>query len=51
MIEVGGFVEDLRGAGEDEEAVREAFGDPEELEGMGGGWGFEVEAGPFAEVR
>ncbi len=46
MIEIGGFVEDLGGIGEDEEAVSEAFGDPEELEGVG----VEVEAGPFAEV-
>ena len=46
MVEVGGLVEDFGGVGEDEEAVGEAFGDPEELEGVGA----EVEAGPFAEV-
>ena len=50
VIEVGGFVEDFGCVGEDEEAVGEAFGDPEELEWLGGGWGFEVETGPFAEV-
>jgi hypothetical protein len=46
MIEAGGFVEDFCGIREDEEAVGEAFGDPEELEGVG----TEVEAGPFSEV-
>ena len=51
VVEVGGFVEDLCGVGEDEEAVGEALGDPEELEIAGGGEGFEVEAGPAAEVR
>ena len=28
-----------------------AFGDPEELEVVGWGLGFEMESGPFAEVR
>ena len=50
VVEVGGFVEDFCGVGEDEEAVGEAFGNPEELEFVGGGLGFEVKAGPFAEV-
>jgi len=31
--------------------VGEAFGDPEELEVVVGGLGFEVESGPLAEVR
>jgi hypothetical protein len=30
--------------------VGEAFGDPEELEVVGWGLGFEMEPGPFAEV-
>jgi hypothetical protein len=46
VVEVGGFIEDFGGFREDEEAVGEAFGDPEELEGV---W-TEVESGPFAEV-
>lgn len=32
VVEVGRLVEDFGGVGEDEEAVGEAFGDPEELE-------------------
>jgi hypothetical protein len=31
--------------------VREAFGDPKELEVVGCGLGFKVEASPFTEVR
>src|ERR1700677_4434743 len=50
VVEVGGFVEDFSGVGEDEEAVGEAFGDPEELKIVVCGLGFEVKAGPFAEV-
>jgi hypothetical protein len=50
VVEVGGFVEDFSCVGKDEEAVGEAFGDPEELDFVGGGLGFEVKAGPFAEV-
>jgi len=50
VVEIGGFVEDLGGVGEDEKPVREAFGDPEELEVVVRGFGFEVEASPFAEV-
>ena len=50
MIEVGGLIEDFGGVGEDEEAVGEAFGDPEELEGVVRGLSLEVEARPFAEV-
>ena len=45
MVEVGSFVEDFGGGGEDEEAVGEAFGDPEELQRV---W-LKVEAFPFAE--
>ena len=50
MIEVGCFVEDFGGVGEDQEAMGEAFWDPEHLEGAFGGLGFEVEASPLAEV-
>ena len=50
VVEVGGFVEDFSGVGEDEEAVGEAFGDPEELEIVVERLGFEVKSGPFAEV-
>ena len=46
VIEVGGLVEHLGGVGEDEEAVGEAGGDPEELERI---WA-EVESGPLPEV-
>ena len=49
MVEVSGFVENFGGVGEDEEAVGEAFGDPEEFERVVGDWP-EVEAGPLAEV-
>ena len=50
VVEVGGLVEDFCSIGEDEEAVGEAFGNPEELEVVGGGLSLEVEAGPFAKV-
>ena len=50
VVEVSGFVEDFGGVGENEETVGEAFGDPEELEVVVRGLGFEVKAGPFAEV-
>ena len=50
MVEVGGLVEDFGGVGEDEEAVGEAFGDPEELEVVAGGLSFQVEAGPSSEA-
>jgi hypothetical protein len=50
VVEIGGLVEDFGGVGEDEEAMGEAFGDPEKLEVVAGGLGFEVEARPFAEV-
>ena len=50
VVEVGGFVEDFGGVREDEEAVGEAFGDPEKLEIFVGGLCLEVETGPFAEV-
>ena len=39
VVEIGGFVEDFGGIGEDEETVRETFGDPEKLKGIGGGGG------------
>jgi hypothetical protein len=50
VIEVGSFVEDFSGVREYEEAVGEAFGDPEELKVVVRGLGPEMEAGPFAEV-
>jgi hypothetical protein len=50
VIEIGGLVENFGGFGEHEEAVREAFGDPEELKVVVGGLGFEVKSGPFAKV-
>jgi hypothetical protein len=50
VVEIGGLVEDLGRVGEDEEAVSEAFGDPEELEVIVPRLSFEVEACPFAEV-
>jgi hypothetical protein len=40
VVEVGGLIEDLGRVGEDEKAVGEAFGDPEELEVVVGGLGF-----------
>jgi hypothetical protein len=51
MVEVRGFVEDFGGVGEDEEAVGKAFGDPEELEIVVWRLGFQMESGPFSEVR
>jgi hypothetical protein len=50
MIEVGGFVKDFCGVGENEEAVGKAFRDPQELEVVVCGLSFEVEARPFSEV-
>jgi hypothetical protein len=50
VVEIGSLVENLGRVGEDEEAVCEAFGDPEELEVIVRRLGFEVEASPFAEV-
>lgn len=51
IVAAGGFVEDFGGLGEHEEAVGEAFGDPEHFElAFGVAWA-EVEAGPLAEVR
>jgi hypothetical protein len=50
VVEVGGFVEDFSGVGEDEEAVGEAFRDPKELKIVLGRVGFQMEPGPFAEV-
>jgi hypothetical protein len=50
VVEASGLVEDFGGVGEDEEAMGEAFGDPEELEIVVGRLGLEVESGPFAEV-
>ena len=51
VVGVGGFVEDFGGVGEDEEAVGEAFGDPEELQVVARGLSFQVKAGPPSEVR
>ena len=51
MVKVGGLVEDFGGVGEDEEAVGEAFGDPEELQVVARGLSFQVKAGPSSEVR
>jgi hypothetical protein len=50
VVEIGGLVEDFGRIGEDEEAMGEALGDPEELELVVRRLSFEVEAGPFAEV-
>ena len=49
-VEIGGFVEDFGGFGDDEEAVGEAFGDPEKVEIAGTGEGLQVEGCPAAEV-
>jgi hypothetical protein len=48
-VEASGLVEDFGGFREDEEAVGEAFGDPEHLEFACGIAGAEVEAGPLTE--
>jgi hypothetical protein len=50
VVEIGGLVEYLGGVREDEEAVGEAFGNPEELKIVFGGLGFEMKSGPFPEV-
>ena len=50
VVEVGSLVEDFGGGGEDEEAVGEAFGDPEEFEFAGFVQGPKVEGGVLAEV-
>ena len=50
VVEVGGLIEDFGALGEDEESVGETFWNPKELEFVGGGLGFEVKTGPFAEV-
>ncbi len=51
VVEIGRLIEDLCGVGEDEEAVSEAFRNPEQLELSVASEGLEVEASPFAEVR
>jgi hypothetical protein len=51
MVEVGGFVKDFCGVGEHEEAVGETLRDPQELEIVVHRLGFQVKAGPLAEVR
>jgi len=51
VVKIGGLVEDFGGVGEDEEAVGEAFGDPEELQVVARGLSFQVKAGPSSEVR
>lgn len=50
VVSAGGLVEDFGRLGEDEEAVGEAFGDPEEFELAVIVAGLEVKAGPAAEV-
>jgi len=51
VVEVGGAVEDLGGLGQDEEAVSEAFGDPEELKRLCGARWTEMKASEFTEIR
>jgi hypothetical protein len=46
MIEIGGLVKDLGRFRENQEAVGEPFGDPEEFQRIRP----KVEAGPFAEI-
>ena len=50
VVEIGCFVEDFGGLGDDEEAVGEAFGDPEKVEIAAVGEGFQIEGCPPAEV-
>ena len=50
VVKVRGLVEDLRGVREDKKAVGEALGNPEELQLVGGGLGFQMESSPSAEV-
>ena len=50
IIEISCFVEDLRGIGEDQEAVGKAFRDPEELDLVAWRFGLQVESGPLPEV-
>lgn len=50
VVEVRGLVEDLCGVREDNKAVGKAFGNPEELQLVSGGLGFQMESGPSAEV-
>jgi len=49
VVKIGGFVKDLCGVGEDEEAVSETFRNPKELQ-VANGRRFEVETSPLAEV-
>ena len=49
VVKIGGFVKNLCGVGENEEAVSEPFGDPKELQ-VAYGRRFEVETSPLAEV-
>lgn len=51
VVEVRRLVQDFSGFGEDQEAVGEAFGNPQKLEVAGRGERLEVEAGPSAKVR
>jgi hypothetical protein len=46
VVEVGSLVENLCGIRENQESVGKSLRNPEEFEGVG----FEMEAGPFAEV-
>lgn len=50
VVAAGGFVEDLGVFGKHEEAVGEAFGDPEHFQLAFGVVGTEVKTGPLAEV-
>ena len=50
IVEIGRFIEDLGRLGEDEEAVGEAFRDPEKLDIVGGRLGLEMKSCPFAKL-
>lgn len=50
IVEMGGFIEDLGGFGEDKKTVSKTFGDPERLEISGIREWLEVKASPLAEV-
>jgi hypothetical protein len=51
VVEVGGLIKNFGGVGEDEEAVGETLRDPQKLEIVVHRLGFQVKAGPLAEVR
>jgi hypothetical protein len=50
MVEICGFVEHLCGVREDKEAVGETFWNPEELQFVSRGLGFQMESSPFPKV-